>query len=183
MPDLVRASDPNFKYKPHYKISNEKFVLQIGPEVIAISAFPNYVGWEDFSNKIFDILDKIKDVGIINTIERIGLRYINFFEGNIVNSINFDISINNKNIAYKNTVLRTEIEHDANFSSTIQIANSAINRDKIGSIIDIDTFCSKNLVDFFSNKIEIINKAHANEKELFFSLLKTDFLQTLKPTY
>src|SRR5659263_57254 len=61
LPDVVRATDPNFRYKPHYKISNEKYVLQIGPDVIAISAFPNYVGWEEFSDKIFDILDKINN--------------------------------------------------------------------------------------------------------------------------
>jgi uncharacterized protein (TIGR04255 family) len=93
------------------------------------------------------------------------------------------VSINDKAITFKNTVLRTEIEHNENFSSTIQIANNAINRGKIGSIIDIDTFCTNNLLDFFSNKKEIINNAHTNEKELFFSLLKTDFLKTLNPTF
>ena len=57
LPDIVRVNDPNFRYKPHYKISNDKFVLQIGPDVIAISAYPSYVGWEVFSSKIFNILD------------------------------------------------------------------------------------------------------------------------------
>ena len=183
LPDIVRANDPNFRYKPHYKISNDKFVLQIGPDVIAISAYPSYVGWEVFSSKIFNILDIINEVSIINIIERIGLRYINFFKGNIVNDINLSVTINDKAIVFKNTVLRTEIEHSNGYSSTIQIANNAINNGQIGSIIDIDTFCTYNLLDFFPNKKEIINNAHTNEKELFFSLLKTDFLQTLNPTF
>ncbi len=29
LPDAVRASDPNFKFKPHYKLSDKNFIIQI----------------------------------------------------------------------------------------------------------------------------------------------------------
>lgn len=182
LPDVVRASDPNFKYKPHYRISNNNFVIQIGPDVLAISSFPKYVGWDLFSKTIFDILQKIEKVGIINKIERVGIRYVNFFENSIFDKINLKVCIGTENILYKNTVVRTEIEQ-GDFNSTLQIANNAINGAKIGSIIDIDTFTISNLDSFFDNKIDVINNGHTKEKELFYSLLQHDFLNTLNPKY
>ncbi|HEX2936155.1 MAG TPA: TIGR04255 family protein [Bacteroidales bacterium] len=182
LPDVVRASDPNLKYKPYYKISNENFVIQIGPDVISISSFPKYLGWELFSKIIFDAITKIESVGIINAIERIGIRYINFFETNIFEKVNLKVCIGTNDILYKNTIVRTEIEQ-GEFSSTLQIANNAIINGKLGSIIDIDTFLTKNLDAFFSRKTELINAGHLKEKELFYSLLKPEFLNTLNPTY
>ncbi|WRQ32330.1 TIGR04255 family protein [Bacteroidales bacterium MB20-C3-3] len=182
LPDVVRASDPNLKYKPYYKISNENFVIQIGPDVILISSFPRYLGWEIFSKIIFDVLTKIEQIGIINVIERIGIRYINFFENNIFEKINLKVSIGSNDVLCKNTIIRTEIEQ-GEYSSTLQLANNAIINGKNGSIIDIDTFVTKNLVNFFSKKNELINAGHLKEKELFYSLLSSEFLSTLNPTY
>jgi uncharacterized protein (TIGR04255 family) len=182
LPDIVRASDPNLKYKPYYSISNEQLVIQIGPDVISISSFPKYLGWDSFSNFIFEALSRIDSVGIINEIERIGIRYINFFETNIFEKVNLKVCIGTDDILYKNTIIRTEIEQ-GEFSSTLQVANNAIIEGKLGSIIDIDTFVTKNLDDFFSKKKELINVGHLKEKELFYSLLKPEFLNSLNPTY
>lgn len=182
LPDMVRSNDPNLKYKPHYKISNKNVTIQIGPNVISISSFPKYIGWEMFSKTIFNVLSKVENTEVIKIIERIGLRYINFFETNIFEKINLQVFLSEKDILYKNTVLRTEIEQ-GKFNSTLQIANNTDFNRKHGSIIDIDTFVTKNLKSFFSEKIKLINSGHLKEKELFYSLLKTDFLNTLNPTY
>ncbi|MBK0370566.1 TIGR04255 family protein [Flavobacterium agrisoli] len=182
LPEAVRTTDPNLKFKPHYRISNNKFVTQIGPEVITISSFPKYLGWTQFSNQILSILDRIEEVGIVDSVERIGIRYINFFENNIFKDIDLKICIGQNDIAYKNTIIRTEIEQ-VSFKSSLQVANNVNLNNRVGSIIDIDTFTESNLNDFFKQKSELISKGHSLEKELFFSLLKVDFLKTLNPIY
>jgi uncharacterized protein (TIGR04255 family) len=182
LPEAVRATDPNFKFKPHYRISNKKFITQIGPNVVTISSFPNYAGWSEFSKQIFSILDRIEKVGIINAVTRIGIRYINFFDNDIFKDIDLKISIRNNDITYRNTIIRTEIEQDS-FKSSLQVANNANHNNKLGSIIDIDTFTESNLKDFFAKKETLISSGHIKEKELFYSLIKEDFLKTLNPTY
>ncbi len=182
LPEAVRASDPNFRFKPHFRISNEKFVTQIGPDVLTISSYPKYTGWNEFSQQIFSILDRIHKAEIINSVIRIGIRYINFFDNDIFNDIDLKICIGDNDIAYKNTIVRTEIEQDS-FKSSLQVANNANHNNKLGSIIDIDTFSESNLKDFFANKESLISGGHTKEKELFYSLLKEDFLKTLNPTY
>jgi len=182
LPDALRAADPNFKYKPHYKISNNTNVVQIGPEVLSISSYPKYLGWETFSKKIISIIEKVEKIKIIDNVNRLGIRYVNFFETDIFNNINLKICIQDKNINYKNTVIRTEIGL-GDFKSTLQIANNAYNLTTAGSVIDIDTFKEGRLEDFFAQKEKIINAGHTEEKKLFFSLLKKDFLTSLNPEY
>jgi uncharacterized protein (TIGR04255 family) len=182
LPEAVRAADPGFRFKPHYRIFNENFVVQIGPDVLTISSYPKYAGWTVFSNKILDVLDKVEKVGIIDSILRIGIRYINFFGGDIFKDLNLKILIGENSIENKSTVFRTEIEQ-TDFSSTLQIANNVNNQDRLGSILDIDTFRENGLENFFLNKADIIGNGHEREKELFFSLLKKDFLTTLNPVY
>ena len=182
LPDQVRTNDPNLKYKPHYKLIGNNFVSQIGPKVLSISSYPEYIGWNKFSKKINSILDLVHDTEVIKEIERVGIRYINFFEMSIFNYLDLKFLLGNKEINYKNTVFRTELEQDE-FISTLQIANNIKNNRKTGSIIDIDTFKKKGLNDFFNNKETIIDNGHLKEKELFFKLLNNDFLKTLNPKY
>jgi len=182
LPDAVRAADPNFQFKPHYKLLDKEFVIQIGPNVVSISSYPEYLGWERFSERIFDILNRVQKVSIIEDVKRLGIRYINFFEQGIFSDIDMDVTINDKPIEYRNTIVRTEIEQEG-FISTLQITNNAVHQSKQGSLIDIDAFKEDGLQDFFDKKEEIIGDGHMKEKELFYSLLKEDFLKTLNPVY
>ncbi len=182
LPEALRAADPNFKFKPHYRISNQYFVTQIGTDVLTISSFPEYAGWDRFSKQIFTILESIEKASIIDTVLRIGIRYINFFDNDIFKNIDLKICIGKDDIAYKNTIVRTEIEQKS-YKSSLQVANNVNHNNKLGSIIDIDTFTESNLTNLFQNKEHLISDAHTKEKELFYSLLKEDFLKTLNPTY
>lgn len=182
LPEPIRISDPNLKYKPLYKISNKEFVVQIGSDVISIGSYPKYVGWSRFSNKIFDILNRIDTLKVIGKVERVGLRYINFFSDNIFDNIKLGISLNTKKYQFNNTVIRADIPQGI-YSSTLQISNNAISNSVHGSIIDIDTHKEKGLQNFFKDKESIINEGHQKEKELFFDLLKDDYLKILNPKY
>lgn len=140
------------------------------------------MGWDIFSDKLFTIVAKAEQVAIINDVKRVGIRYINFFEADIFKHINLNVTLSEQQIAYKNTIIRIEVEQES-YKSTLQIANKIINNERSGSIIDIDTFITEGLENFFKNKEELIANGHAKEKELFFSLLKDDFLQTLNPQF
>ncbi len=182
LPENLRLVDPNLKYKPYYKVSNEKFIVQIGPDVLSVVSTKEYVGWDEFSSEILRVLDRIEELDIIHKIERIALRYMNFFENNVFDNIDLDIKINSNNINYENTVFRTEIS-DTEFKSTLQIANNIIVLNRRGSLIDIDTFKETELDNFLKEKKEIINQIHSSEKQLFFSLLKPSFLDGLNPRF
>ncbi|MFH1052704.1 MAG: TIGR04255 family protein [bacterium] len=182
VPEYIRKVDPNFQFKPHYRLEKDGFILQIGSDVLTISSFPEYIGWNNFSEMIYEILKKVKTSDIIDRISRLGLRYVNFFELNIFDHINLDVHMTGNSITEKNIIIKTEINGD-DFKQTLQISNHAQSGEKFGSIIDIDTFKDIELEDFFNNQEKLIEFVHLQEKHLFFSLLKDEFLQNFNPEY
>ncbi len=182
VPEPIREADSSFKFKPYFKVLNDTFVVQIGPDVFTVSSYPVYVGWDKFSTEIFSIMRTIKDLDIITKVHRLGIRYINFFPIDIFENINLEILFRDKKLLSVKTHFRTEFS-DSEYKSTLQVTNDFIHESNHGSIIDIDTFKDSNLESFFDSFENHINEGHICEKKLFFNLLNESFLGSLKPEY
>jgi len=188
LPEQLRDSDPNFKFKAHYRlISDDGFSVQVGPDVLVIGAPTPYPGWDKFFEKIQLVIKEVFKTDVIEDVVRLGVRFINFFDLDVFEKINLDININSTSHKPKNTQLRTEIEKNG-FLNTLNIANNAKqaiqnNKERNGSIIDIDTFKEYEQVDFKKIYKSEIETAHNSEKEIFFNLLKTEYLETFNPKY
>jgi uncharacterized protein (TIGR04255 family) len=186
IPEEIRHKDPKLINQPHYKISNERYSLLIGPRVITISCRKEYIGWNLFSKEIDKALNKIREAGVIKEVQRLGVRYINLFDINIFENIRLVVKVGDEPLESKNTFVRAEIPSN-DFLSVLQIANNATmvfdNETFTGSVIDIDTSTTNNLNDFFSSYHNLVMKGHEEEKKIFFELLNPAFLATLNPTY
>lgn len=187
IPEQIREVDPNLKFKPLYRIEGDKFIIQIGYDVLSISSKMPYVGWPEFSQHSLSLINKIIQEGIIKRVSRLGHRYINFFRGDITNSLTMSFSMTEKYVS-ENLLIRTDVR-DGNFMNTLQFANNANYRPNpntseiVGSLIDIDTSREYSDNFFIENREQEINMAHECEKKLFFSLLKPTFLETLNLTF
>lgn len=187
IPEQIREVDPNLKFKPLYRIEGDKFIIQIGYDVLSISSKMPYVGWPEFSQHSLSLINKIIQEGIIKRVSRLGHRYINFFRGDITNSLTMSFSMTEKYVS-ENLLIRTDVR-DGNFMNTLQFANNANYRPNpntseiVGSLIDIDTSREYSDNFFIENREQEINMAHECEKKIFFSLLKPTFLETLNPTF
>ena len=184
LPAAIREQDPNLKYTPHYKLSRDDFIFQLGPNVFSLINIGQYCGWQVFFDKINETYDKISDLKIIEKHKRTALRYINIFNGiNIFDKSTLAVHLTTENLSSLKTNLTVDIPYDHG-TSTLRMINQAearIEKKTVrGSIIDIDTQVAfEKCVDF----ADAINKAHSAEKSLFFSLLQADFLKTLNPVY
>lgn len=184
-----QAREEEHRFKPHYRLPGEPYMLQLGPRVLSIVNREEYQGWQDFSATVLDILEDVQESGIVEQVLRFGVRYTNFFEANIFEELQLDIQSGEKDLVGDETYLRTLMDHEDECDSVLQIANSAQfqqgeNPPSQGSIIDIDTF-SNELSDrsFFDEAEQLLNSAHNHEKSLFFSLLTDEFLESLNPEY
>lgn len=183
IPENLRKSDPNLSFKPIYKFSNDSFVVQVGPDVLTISSFPNYSGWDDFSEEIKFVLSKMIDLKLFDKVIQLGFRYINFFESDIFEKVKVEINIDGGFDYLKKTTLRTNHIEDV-FNCSLHISSDVIfNDSQNGSIIDIELVTNQELEKLLYNDFSLIEKAHNIEKKMFFSLLKKDFLDSLKPVY
>jgi len=186
LPEEIRMADENLIHQAWYKLMDESFSLGIGPRVIYLGRSGEYCGWSFFSQKINKIVDTLKKLNIVTSVDRVGLRYINFFDGDIFDGrIKLVASINDK-IVQEETAVRTLMAGDR-YKSRLNVANKAqvstAGEARQGSVIDIDTFLASELDGFLDNAMAIIAEGHNEEKKVFFELLKEDFLATLHPEY
>lgn len=184
LPEPVRRKDPNLKFKPYYKISNDNYVIQIGADVLTISSYPKYTGWIAFQKEINYFLLKINELAIIDNISRIGLHVIDFFpETEIFSESKISITFDENIIESNNSLFRTEFSHKDNIKSILNISNNASFNLKKGSLIDIDTYVETKQSLNIDQILPQISQIHDTEKELFFSLLKNDFINKFNPEY
>lgn len=187
IPDAIRSKDPNLMFSPHYKLQKENFLLQIGPKVFSLVNTKEYSGWDLFSEKAYETFDKISQLGIAKQIIRVGLRYVNIFKGlDIYEKSNLKMILHENSFNTSKLNLTAEVPADNCVNLLRMINNAEVmieNETLSGSIIDIDTVPEKISGGFFDNMKEIIEKAHVEEKKLFFGLLKDDFLESLNPEY
>lgn len=184
LPESVRQLDENLKYNSYYQFLNEDFSLELGPRVVIVRNQPYknkkaYIGWDKFYAEVQTILAILKEQTIFSKIERIGVRYINFFKDMDI----FEKTQINANFTFEteSKILGVELNEDISFTSKLQITNNAsinINNEvEKGSIIDIDT--SKTLNIEIEDLNKAIDDAHTITKGLLLEkVLKKDYIDS-----
>ena len=181
LPRKIRDEDSVLRYKALYGLNNDSVTVNIGPKVLVFNCHNGYLGWKLYYDKICSTLKKIENLNLIDTVERIGLRYVNFFEGDIYPNLEATIDIMGSN--YKRDSLSITWKYTAKeYISNLRIDNSAtLNRDnnqKSGSVLDIDSFFEKPFQYDYDRLIKVINDLHNEEKKLFGDILKKEFLKS-----
>lgn len=187
IPEQVRESDPNLRYQAQHRLSNDTFSLSVGPRVLVFSCAAPYAGWERFFEVIRNSLDSLLEVdGLISGVERLGVRFVNFFSSSIEESIDFGLSaprLNVEGCQFHTTLMMPDDE----FANTIQLANGANivieGKSEHGSLVDIDTYRMDKEGKLVDDLYDFIERGHQCEKRIFFSLLKEEILASLNPEY
>ncbi|SDG71424.1 TIGR04255 family protein [Dyadobacter soli] len=186
IPEDVRASDPSFNFQALYKLSNDKYDLQIGNDVISIHSNKGYVGWNNFSTELDMFFETLTGSGVIQSPVSLVIRYLNFFpDMDIFPDIDVEVRMANSAFVSPNLLIRSEKEVEG-LTEVLQITNNATllsgpNTSFTGSLMDISVF--ENKVEGLNNFKETVEKLHTREKRIFFNLLKTRFVENLNPVY
>jgi uncharacterized protein (TIGR04255 family) len=184
LPAVVREQDPNLQFTPHYKMSGDNYIIQLGPNVFSLINTGPYRGWDAFSEKILESYNKISALKIIEKHQRTALRYINVFEGaDIFDKSTLSLRLENDDLSGLKTNMTIEMPYDygVRILRMVNFARAGIEAKMVeGSIIDIDTHVA---IEKCAGLEDAISKAHLAEKQLFFGLLQKDFIATLNPVY
>ncbi|HYX05938.1 MAG TPA: TIGR04255 family protein [Bacteroidales bacterium] len=187
LPEKVRKAESNLKFKPYYKFSNTEFDINLGPRVISIIKKEPYSGWKKFSNTATNMVKVLKELDIVTSLERLGLRYINFFDYDVYEKVDVKLTLGGENFIKNDTLIKNTYKMSG-YDVTLQLSNSSTlkNDDKIrnGSVLDIDVSLKSLRVSFLTEPQNELNDIHTTEKEIFFNLLKEEFvINNLNPKY
>jgi uncharacterized protein (TIGR04255 family) len=187
IPQQFRNTDPVLRYQPFYRAANGQFAFSIGPHSIVFSSFRPYTGWKAWSQFFTPIIKEIQTNKILDTVERIGLRYFDVFEGNIFDNINAALAIDGQSMLSGSTAFNTRIDLEG-IQVVLNIGNAAVVNgiQTNDSLIDIDCIypfdnCAAD--GFFASYENALEKAHHVNKQVFFGLLNPDFLKRFNPEY
>lgn len=178
IPDDIRRMDPNLKNKPTHQISCMDGFVQIGDSVLCIGGKMPYTSWANFEQFIKQIIDFLSQNSLINLVELVKLRYLNFYTENIFERINLNISMDGiNNICSGSTVFRTEIPCTEDIIGVLQITNGvhvkneSLELDNDGSLIDIQTLAKKVSLD---NWLDAVQNLHEHVESLFIKLTRKE---------
>jgi uncharacterized protein (TIGR04255 family) len=185
LPQSIRLSDPNFIFQPHFRLENETSVVSLGPKVISVGIRGDYPGWETFSQRIRGTFAQFNESGITTKPLRLGLRFISFFPYNIFSHLQLKITLDNEALEGEETHFKTVLAKPSH-KTLLQIGKGFAlvgNPNQPGSVIDIDSFTTEITGGVIPALETFLTEAHQTEKELFFRLLKPEFLASLNPVY
>jgi uncharacterized protein (TIGR04255 family) len=185
LPTNFRNTDKDLAFQPHYRLENETAVVLIGPKVIVVGMRGDYPGWAAHSQRIKGTLSEFHRTGILARTLRFGLRYISFFAFDIYPNLLLRITVDETSLDGEETLFKTVLTRKG-CKTLLQVGKglSLVNKpSESGSVIDIDSFVTEIGGEFIPALDHFLEQAHHAEKELFFSLLRPDFLKTLNPIY
>lgn len=186
-PAEVRKTDPNLASQPLHRLEGEYLTVMVGAQSVTVGIRGAYPGWATVSERFRRILERVAATGLIGKPRRFGLRYINFFSGDIFQKLTLSVAIDGKPAIGDGTHFKTVLSAEG-CRLLLQVGKDLMlvsEKGKTGSVIDIDSFVTEpEEIDGFDAALAaFLERAHLAEKRLFFSLLKPDFLDALSPTY
>lgn len=187
LPEAVRTDDPKLAFQPHYRLLKDSYALQVGPRVVSIAITDaSYTTWESYRSEIEHVFNRVKKLGFISEVTRVGIRYINLFPGNIWKDLRVHLSVGDAEINEEEVYVRTALNRE-DFKVLLQIVNhlsaEGAGSETVVTAVDIDTFLERPHIDFFDKMDDILERGHDIEKEVFFEILEPKFLSELSPEY
>ncbi|MDA0812210.1 MAG: TIGR04255 family protein [Verrucomicrobia bacterium] len=188
IPQEIRNRDPSLRFLPTHSYGSDDYLLGLGPRVVNLATVPRrYPGWHAFLPQIAFITEVLRNQGIVREVERIGLRYINFFEStDIWANTTMDVSQPGTNLDSGDLHVRRVMHHHG-LECLVQISRPAYvtetERRAEGSLIDIDVSAIEVPWDASEAVACMIEEMHTLEKHQFFGLLAPQFLEKMNPSY
>ncbi len=186
IPESIRRQDPELEHQPVRRLVRPGFMVQVGPKVVSVVTRGEYPGWTALSSESRRVLDLVRQQRVVDNVQRLGLRYVNFFGFNIFPRLKLTLSIAETSVTEHDTYFRAAVP-DEGVKRLLQVANSAkLEGDGThlrGSVVDIDAATTESLDRFLEDPMPLLDQLHNSEKQLFFTLLEPEFLASLNPEY
>ena len=168
---------------------NESVKIQLADRSLVFNSLDIYPGWRQYSKCINDVLDNLFKKGVLKSISRIGIRYISEYPSmSIFEVMNERPVLSLPHGEGQNITYRTEVRKD-DFTIVLNVADrvsrqGGVLSEAFFSLIDIDVFSAfPHPLTNPEAVLEATDNLHKIEKEVFFGILKAEYIETLNPEY
>lgn len=183
--------DFKFEQTRETLLHDEEITVKFIPGAIIFNCLNKYLLWPKYFSKIQMILDKIYDAEIFESVNRVGLRYINeYIDSKLEDIVNFSFEFGMPGVESNKFNFRTEFDFQEHLVILHLIRNTGnVNLEDIlktipVSYIDIDVIKQNIKIENKLSLLNVIDAVHKVEKTLFFDkFLKEEYKAKLKITH
>ncbi|MBA2329509.1 MAG: TIGR04255 family protein [Flavisolibacter sp.] len=172
---------------------NDKISIQLAEQSIVFTSLDEYIGWKEYKPELEKALTKLYSTKTIMQCIRVGLRYISEYENkNLKDCIKFSFSFGLPQVESETTGFHSEFMYN-NSKIVLNLSNKVpfIKQQSSGnqaeiittSIVDIDVISDNLTLTSLEELLKAIEENHTKEKEIYFSMLQPDYLESLNPEY
>jgi len=192
-PRALTSTEPAFAYQPLQSMDGDGKRILIGDRTVALSFMEPYPGWREFRAVIVRLISALNSTGLVESVERFSLRYLNILEGGHpfdLKPLKLKIDLAGLPLRGPGLKMQAEIERNGciavvqlNTGATVTLNKPSGPISHRGLMLAVDTVMQQNLSNFLSGSFELLDLVHQTEKEVFFSLLTPETLQFLGPKW
>ena len=191
IPEPIVKDNLTLLYLPKVRLENGNQAVQIGEHAVSLSCRRPYSGWEKFSRDIRELTEALQETGLIKTLERFALKYINLIELDqqpASKCLNLDWKlggqeINTSPISFRIDISQAKLIHAIKIVSPAEAFLPDSEERHRGILLDIDTIRNLHGESDWEDLEEGLDPAHMASKKMFFSLLSEETVHNLGPKY
>lgn len=188
IPAPLRDTDPELRFQPLHKFEAPGRTLLLGPRCVCLSTKP-YIDWNSTKPNLRQVLEHLSESGLFENVNRVALRYVNFFESiNVLEHTTLQMTIAGRSILNDAITLHS-VHVEGDFKINTRVGNDATiagQTPKKGSVIDLDVVCDKPSVNnsqMVDSIFHIFDGANRLADDAFFGLLNPEFVKQFDPEY
>lgn len=172
---------------------NDKIKIELQPNSIIFNCLNAYISWDLYKLEIEKVLTQLEKADVFETYIRVGVRYISEYPNiDLTDCVKFSFSFGMPDIVSETYSFHSEFKQDSfriilNLNNKLPVLSPKSSSDQLDvtpiSNIDIDVIMENLKISSNKELLECIDKTHLKEKEVFFNLLKEEFLDSLNPVF
>ena len=181
----IKEFDPNLRYLPTHRIQKGNVGLAFGNRSLIFRHIAPYTSWKEWSDFFYPVIDKVfKNTQYSEvSVERLGIRYIDFMENSDFSDTTLSFSICDSLILRNRSQFRTVFNEN---SDSVILSVSNPTEPVKGLAVDLDFVRSFDLIssdNFLKVCRDSLDEAHIKIKKYFFGLLKPEIIESLNPSW
>jgi len=167
--------------QPHVRIRAGRMFVSVGPRVLAVAMPDPYPGWSVFRDAALDVFNLGRERKLVELVSRVSVRYTDLIQSGQFSQLKAQLTLGDAS-GFDAVEIRADRKVDG-----IRIVNTiaspaSLGDGRTGVVVDTDTIM-ESPHDFWNQAGEHLDKLHAVSKEVFFSIINEDTLESLRPEY
>lgn len=189
MPEEFRKSQPGLTYAPHYRLKNDKYLVNVGQNSLSVNHVcidSPYTNWAEYKRVIDHVFELFQSTNVVSQVSRLSVAYVNLFDSDITSTLNLSLDfLGGRLTDQSNLVLsfRKELENDEKVD--IKIGENAEvdlkTHKRQGLVLNISAF--KETTTAIEDISMRVDSLHQQCEKFFFSSLNPKYVEGAGPKY